>query len=136
MVNFRYGLWRTMTGRHHSVEFLLMEASHTKFRPHWHFGLWKVRWRGSTVETMAEMALSVSQSSRSGHNIPQLVDDPQCPINFYDWSTYFKKFFKPIPHLTSYHYFRYKCTSNFHINKFRKDISNTMYEPHYEEPTF
>ena len=85
MFNFRYGLWRTMTLRQHIIEFSLMEAGHTKFHPDWHFGLWKVRWRGSTVETMTEMAESVSQSSRGGHNIPQLVDDQDSPVHFYDW---------------------------------------------------
>ena len=101
--------------RHHTIEFSLMEAGHTKFHPDWHFGLWKVRWRGSTVETMTEMAESVSQSSRGGHNIPQLVDDQESPVHFYDWSSYLKRFFKPIPQLTTYHHFRYEYTSNLHI---------------------
>lgn len=104
-------MWRTMTMRHHSVEFSLMEAGHTKFHPDWHFGLWKVRWRNSTVETLTEMAESVAASSRSNHNIPQLVDDPDCPVVFYDWASFFKKWFKPIPHITSYHHFRYDMVS-------------------------
>ena len=128
MFNFRYGLWRTMTLRHHTIEFSLMEAGHTKFHPDWHFGLWKVRWRGSTVETMTEMAESVSQSSRGGHNIPQLVDDQESPVHFYDWSSYLKRFFKPIPQLTSYHHFRYEYTSNFHIMSHTKRIFNCKYK--------
>jgi hypothetical protein len=84
-----------------------MEAGHTKFHPDWHFGLWKVKWRSSTVETLAEVAESVTQSSRNSHNIPQLVDDPVNPVIFYDWKTYLKQFFKHIPHLTTYHHFRY-----------------------------
>ena len=93
-----------MTSRHLTpLEFNLMEAGHTKFHPDWHFGLWKVRWRSSTVETMEEMAESVVASSRNSHNIPQLVDDPNSPVLFYDWSTFLKTWFKPIP---SYHHFR------------------------------
>ena len=93
--------------RHHSVEFSLMEAGHTKFHPDWHFGLWKVRWRHSTVETLEEMAHSVVASSKNKHNLPQLVDDPDCPVKFYDWASHLKRWFKPIPHLTSYHHFRF-----------------------------
>nr|XP_022294254.1 uncharacterized protein LOC111104539 isoform X2 [Crassostrea virginica] len=101
-----YGLWRVMTGLHDTVEFSMMEAGHTKFNPDWHFGLWKVKWRHSTVETLDELAASVSKSSRNGHNIPQLVDDPAVPVLFYDWATFFKRIFKPIPSLKTYHHFR------------------------------
>lgn len=101
-----YGMWRVMTGLHESVEFSMMEAGHTKFNPDWHFGLWKVKWRHSNVETLAEIAASVLKSSRNGHNVPQLVDDPVAPLFFYDWATFFKRIFKPIPSLKSYHHFR------------------------------
>lgn len=94
-----------MTGLHESVEFSMMEAGHTKFNPDWHFGLWKVKWRHSNVETLAEIAASVWKSSRNGHNVPQLVDDPVAPLFFYDWATFFKRIFKPIPSLKSYHHF-------------------------------
>ena len=94
-------------GMHDSVEFSLMEAGHTKFNPDWHFGLWKVKWRNSTVETLDEIATSVTNSSRNHHNVPQLVDDDQKPVKFFDWSSYLKQFFKPIPHLKTYHHFRY-----------------------------
>lgn len=83
-----------------------MEAGHTKFHPDWYFGLWKVKWRTTTVETLKVLADSVPKSSRNGHNIPQLVNDLECPVTFYDWSGFLKKFFKPIPHLKSYHEFR------------------------------
>lgn len=96
-----------MTGRHHSVEFSTMEVGHTKFHPDWHFGVWKVKWRVSTVETMTELADSVSKSSRNGHNIPQVVNDQRYPVLFYDWSSFLKQFFKPIHQLKSYHHFRF-----------------------------
>ncbi|KAJ8303681.1 hypothetical protein KUTeg_018791 [Tegillarca granosa] len=101
-----YGLWRVMTARHDSMQFSLMEAGHTKFHPDWHFGLWKVKWRMSTVETLEEVAESVTKSSRNGHNIPQLVGDAERPVIIYDWSKYLKEYFKPIPHLKTYHHFR------------------------------
>uniref|UniRef100_A0A8W8MKS9 Uncharacterized protein n=1 Tax=Magallana gigas TaxID=29159 RepID=A0A8W8MKS9_MAGGI len=101
-----YGMWRVMIGLHESVEFSMMESGHTKFNPDWHFGLWKVKWRHSNVETLAEIAASVWKSSRNGHNVPQLVDDPVAPLFFYDWATFFKRICKPIPSLKSYHHFR------------------------------
>ena len=60
-----------------------MEAGHTKFNSDWQIGLWKVKWRNSTVETLDEIASSVTNY----HNVPQLVDDDQKPVNFFDWSS-------------------------------------------------
>ena len=39
--------------------------------------LQQLKFRSSTVESMEEIAASVSLYSRGGHNIPQLVEDPQ-----------------------------------------------------------
>ncbi|KAJ8322420.1 LOW QUALITY PROTEIN: hypothetical protein KUTeg_000029 [Tegillarca granosa] len=93
-VFFRYGLWRVMTGQHDSIRFSLMEAGHTKFHPDWHFGLWKVKWRTATVETLKELGDSVTKSSRNEHDIQQLVTDSECPVTLYDWRGFLKKFFK------------------------------------------
>jgi hypothetical protein len=79
-----------MASLHESVEFPMMEAGHTKFNPDWHFELWKVRWRHSTVETLKEIAASVSRSSKNDHNGPQLVPDPTAPVFFYDRAAFFK----------------------------------------------
>ena len=76
-------MWRTLIGLHDSVEYSLIEAGHTKFNPGRHFGLWKVKW----THTSAEMADSVTRSSRNDHNIPQLVDDDEKPVVFYDWAS-------------------------------------------------
>ncbi|XP_053378951.1 uncharacterized protein LOC123554942 [Mercenaria mercenaria] len=101
-----YGMWRVMVGLHDALEYSLMEAGHTKFSPDWHFGLWKVRWRHSTAETLEDISKTVSDSSRGGHNIPQLVEDPTKPVVFYDWAKFLKQFFRPIPHLKKYYHFR------------------------------
>lgn len=102
----RYGMWRIMTGRHRSIEFSLMEAGHTKFSPDWHFGLWKMKWRHSTAETLDEVAESVRRSSRNGHNIPQLINDAERPVSFYDWTSFFEAFFKKLPSISKFHHFR------------------------------
>ena len=83
-----------LTGRQRKLEFSLMEAGHTKFSPDWHFGLWKIKWRHTTTETLPEISSSVSRSSRNGHNLPQLVQDSEKPVVLYNWSAYFDEFFK------------------------------------------
>ncbi|XP_052280164.1 uncharacterized protein LOC127877886 isoform X1 [Dreissena polymorpha] len=101
-----YGMWLVLTGLHDSIEFSTMEAGHTKFSPDWHFGLWKVRWRNTTVNTLEDVVETVRLSSRNGHNIPHLVQDPENPVQFYNWTEFLKPVFKPIPNLLSYHHFR------------------------------
>ena len=55
---------------------------------------------------MEEIASTVTKSSRGGHNIPQLVDDRDKPVRFFEWQAFFKKLFKPIPNVKKYHHFR------------------------------
>jgi len=55
---------------------------------------------------MEEVASTVSSSSRSDHNIPQLVKDPDKPVIFYDWRAFLQHQFKPLKHLTKYHHFK------------------------------
>lgn len=44
-------------GLHKKIEFSTMIAGHTKFEPDWHFGVWKLKWRNSNVETLTEVNL-------------------------------------------------------------------------------
>uniref|UniRef100_A0A8W8JFQ8 Uncharacterized protein n=1 Tax=Magallana gigas TaxID=29159 RepID=A0A8W8JFQ8_MAGGI len=52
----------------------------------WHFGLWKVKWRHSTAETLDEVTEPVKRFSRNGRNIPQLINDTERHVSFYDWT--------------------------------------------------
>jgi hypothetical protein len=47
----------------------------------------EVKWRHTctSVETLQEMAESVTRSYKNGHNIPQLVDEKH--VVFYDWAS-------------------------------------------------
>ena len=108
---YRYGMWRILTGRHRTLEFSLMEAGHTKFTPDWHFGLWKMKWRHSTAETLEEVSSTVYSLSRNGHNIPQLVNDGDKSVQFYDWSSYFDEYFKKLPSIRKYHHFKMSSES-------------------------
>lgn len=83
-----------------------MEAGHTKFCPDWHFGIFKSKWRHTSVETIDQIAECVHLSSKNRHNIPQLVEDSDKPVIFYDWASFLKPILKPIPHLKQYHHFR------------------------------
>ncbi|KAH3808051.1 hypothetical protein DPMN_136399 [Dreissena polymorpha] len=66
----------------------------------------KVRWRNTTVNTLEDVVETVRLSSRNGHNIPHLVQDPENPVQFYNWTEFLKPVFKPIPNLLSYHHLR------------------------------
>lgn len=54
-----------------------------------------------------QVAESVHKSSKNGHNIPQIVQDQDKPVVFYDWKTYLQNFFKPLKNLTRYHHFQF-----------------------------
>ncbi|XP_053376392.1 uncharacterized protein LOC123561263 [Mercenaria mercenaria] len=101
-----YGMWRILSGLHSTLEFSLMEAGHTKFHPDWHFGLWKVKWRNASAETIEQVAATVKESSRNGHNIPHVTNDPTCPVQFFEWGLFCKRFFRRIPRLKDFHHFR------------------------------
>ncbi|XP_062605029.1 uncharacterized protein LOC134268076 isoform X2 [Saccostrea cucullata] len=98
-----YGLWRVLTGLHRTIEYSMMVAGHTKFEPDWHFGVWKVHWRNTYAETISQVAESVRTSSRSGHNIPQVVGDGEDPVLFYEWKNYLQVYFKPLKIQESLH---------------------------------
>ncbi|KAJ8314238.1 hypothetical protein KUTeg_008799 [Tegillarca granosa] len=44
----------------------------------------KVKWRHCTAETLQDVYNCVASSSRNHHNIPQLVNDDQHPVVFYN----------------------------------------------------
>ena len=70
------------------------------------------------METKVEMPESVTKSKGVGTIFPSSLMNRSVQFLFNDWSTYFKIFFKPIPHLTTNHNLGYKCTCTFHINCF------------------
>ncbi|KAJ8309819.1 hypothetical protein KUTeg_011684 [Tegillarca granosa] len=64
------------------------------------------KWRHCTAETLQDVSYSVVASSRNGHNIPQLVNDDQHPVIFYNWKEFLKTIFKTLPGILKYHHFR------------------------------
>ncbi|XP_052819739.1 uncharacterized protein LOC128245579 isoform X1 [Mya arenaria] len=100
-----YAMWQVMTGLHESVTLNTMLAGHTKFAPDCHFGIWKVKWHCCNAENLQEIAHTVSASSKSGHNIPQLVNDPQQPVTYYNRNSFLDTYFKTVKNITKYHHF-------------------------------
>ncbi|XP_053397260.1 uncharacterized protein LOC128556374 [Mercenaria mercenaria] len=100
-----YAVWRTLIGLHETIALSMLVAGHTKFAPDWHFGVWKVKWRDSNAETMTQVAGTVRESSRGGHNVPQLVDDTDKPVAFDSWKPFLEQYFKPVKQLSKYHHF-------------------------------
>lgn len=122
-----YGLWRTMTSLHSSLECSLMEAGHTKFHPDWHFGLFKAKWRQCSAETMGQVASVVDRSSRNGHNIPQIVQDPDKLVLFFDWASHLSQLYRKIPSIPKYHQFR-MCADkpgSFFVKEYASDSQRT-----------
>ena len=58
----------------------------------------QVKWRHYSVETLHDIAQSVTDSSRNNHNTPQLVEDEGCPVKLYDWKTFLKQFLSHFLH--------------------------------------
>ncbi|KAH3778458.1 hypothetical protein DPMN_179917 [Dreissena polymorpha] len=50
---------------------------------------------------LSDVTASVGLSSRTGHNIPQLVGDTSNPVVFYDWKDYLSTLFQPIKNFTN-----------------------------------
>jgi hypothetical protein len=104
-----YLMWRTCVGLSDSVELSFMLEGHTKFAPDRMFGLLKREYARSTIDTICDVVAAVQRSSPGGHNAAQLTVDPlsqQQYVKWYDWSSFLERFFKPLPHITSYYHFR------------------------------
>ena len=41
---------------HTNLQYSMMIAGNTIFNPDWHFGVWKIKWRNSTAETMGDVS--------------------------------------------------------------------------------
>ena len=49
---------------------------------------------------------TVRRSSKNGHNIPQVLDDVDKPVTFFDWRGFLQQYFKPLKDITKYHSFQ------------------------------
>ena len=102
-----YLMWRVANGKNSSISLSFMIAGHTKFAPDRHFGLIRKTNRRTPVETINCLERFVRNSLTIGCNISQLVRSPsgELLVNYYDWTSYFKDYFKAIPAIAKYHVF-------------------------------
>ena len=107
-----YLSWRVMHKLHLEASLHFLIAGHTKFAPDWCFGLIKKLYRKSRVDTLADIAQVVEESSPVKHvNIPQLVgnEDGRILVQSYNWQEHLKPYFRSLPGIKSYHHFRFSA---------------------------
>ena len=81
----QYLVWRTLTGRHDTIEYSFMLVGHTKFSPDSYFGLFKKAFRRSSVSTMMEIASVADCCTNNKQVVPQVVRDctGEIKVKFY-----------------------------------------------------
>lgn len=106
-------MWRTMTGLHTEVKISFLPVGHTKFAPDWCFGLAKQSFRRSKINTLDDIANSISKSSFV--NVPQLVGslDGTCYVPTYNWGDFFEEHTikTALKGIKSFHHFRFEAKS-------------------------
>ena len=106
-ITILYFGWRVLCGLHTSCSFGFMIPGHTRFGPDWFFGMVKRKYRRTRVSSMEQIAQVVENSTTEGQNKPFIVGKDTPPLIYYDWHTFFTSFSVSIPHITSYHHFRF-----------------------------
>ena len=102
-----YYLWRVMTGLHHTINYNFLLAGQTKFAPDWCFGLAKQRTRRTFISSLFDIARAIEDSATVNTAELAGLHNGTVLIPTYDWMSYFETFFKKIPHLKTYHHFRF-----------------------------
>ena len=97
--------WRVMTVLHSNITLSFL-VGHTKFSPDWCFGLLKKKFHLTKVGTFADIG-TVEESAIV--NIPQVcgTETARVVVPTFDWKTEFALKFKNIPHIKTYHHFRF-----------------------------
>ena len=92
---------------HRNVILSFLLVGHTKFSLDWCFGLFKKRFRRKKVGTLSNIARVVDECSSV--NIPQLcgMEDGTVIMPTYNWKMHFTSKFKTVPHIKTYHHFRF-----------------------------
>lgn len=94
-------MWRLARGLNKRILFNFLLTGHTKFSPDRYFGVFKAKYATSNIDTYEDIKNCVFASSPSGCNVPVSTKN----VVWYDWVEYFKKFYKPLVGITSFHHF-------------------------------
>ena len=84
-----------------------MLVGHTKFSPDWCFGLFKQKYRRTFVSCLDDVVEVVNSSADV--NVAQLVgtQSGEPVVTMYNWATFLGGHFRQVPHLKSYHHFKF-----------------------------
>ena len=109
--NPQYLAWRVLTGLHRTVTISFMLVGHTKFSPDWCFGLFKQRYRRTFVSSLEDVVNVVDSSADV--NVAQLVgtQSGETVVPMYRWDVFLTDHFQHVPHLKSYHHFKFSSAS-------------------------
>ena len=73
----------------------------------------KLKFRRSQISSVFELACVVNTSTQKEINLAQMIVDTvskQTRVQVYDWESYFEIYFRKVPNIIRYHYFRFDAT--------------------------
>ena len=106
----QYLAWRVIVGLHIEILLCFLIAGHTKFSADGHFGNIKIKTGRTSISSLGDIAKCIVESTpETGANIAEPVGltNGETLIPTLDWSGYFEPFFKKLPKLKRYQYFRF-----------------------------
>ena len=100
-----YLIWRVMAGLHQQISLSFLIVGHTKFAPHWCFGLLKQRFRRTRVACLSDLVQVVNASAEA--NIAQRVgtQSGEVIVQTYNWTAMFTGHLRKLKHIKKYHHF-------------------------------
>ena len=103
-----------------------MIAGHTKISCDSLFGMIKKKTRVHFVSCLDDVEKCVTLSAPA-NNVPQLVgnEDGSLNVQYYEWKLFLPRFFRKVPHLTSFHCFDIKGCGEVEARLFSDDQHST-----------
>ena len=106
-----YLMWRVMNGLHKRVTLSFMIPGHTKFAPDRYFGLFKIKYRKSTIDSLSDVIKCVEESTAENKTVAQPYGQHLGLLSrsfaYRDWGNYLGKYFNPIDNILRYNYFEF-----------------------------
>ena len=104
----QYLAWRVLTQKNLSIKTSFLPVGHTKFAPDSCFGLFKQRFRRTSVGSLEDIAAVMNNSLVV--NFAQLVgtSEGEILVQSYDWTGFFSKMFRKIDGIKQYHHFSFE----------------------------
>ena len=106
-----YLMWRVMNGLHKRITLSFMIPGHTKFAPDRYFGLFKIKYRKSTIDSLEDVIKCVEDSTSDNKTIAQPYGQhlglSSRSFAYRDWGPYLGKYFNPIDNVLKYNYFAF-----------------------------